>query len=380
MVIAEKVFTEIFTLSQDPDLAEVGGGHGQKGVDFQRFWAMCRIFELKEKLAPDFLILFETVQDIAELDSETLPTTIDIYQIKKKDGGEWSFNSLTGILKPDSRKKIVPITLETIEKSPIGKLYKSGIFFQHLKSNIHFVSNAGCDLPLSTSGFASKHLTCFASDLDDAHTSLLKEGLALLHGASNVVPDLEKLSLRKTTLHPDDPVRLALGTAIEFLVKFAPTHTGQAKALVDALFMQLSTLGRQTEPVKSFAEIRHQRGFSSKDMDDALSALQAMPDLRMHLANALQALKHEGLGTLRMIAIDIGISKYFSNAVAGTVSAEELVLINDCINVAQKTNFSDPMAPILNREVINLTKSHPDFKDTEIFAYLLIQVIKNATT
>ena len=105
MVPAEEKFTEIFSLSQDPTLAETGGGHGQKGVDFQRYWAILRIFELKQDGSNDFLLLFESIQDVAEFNSESAPSRIDIYQIKKKDGGEWSFNELTGLLKPDIRTK-----------------------------------------------------------------------------------------------------------------------------------------------------------------------------------------------------------------------------------------------------------------------------------
>lgn len=380
MTIAAQSFTEIFSLSQDPDLSEVGGGHGQKGVDFQRFWAMIRIFELKEKCAADFLMLFEAIQDIVELDSETQPNTISIYQIKKKDSGEWSFNSLTGLPKPDARKNKVPPSLEAVEKSPIGKLYKAGLSFKHLISNIHFVSNAGCDLPLAASGTASKHLSCFASDLDEAYTSALKESLALLHGDPNAVPDLKKLYFQKTTLHPDDPVRLALGAAIEYLSKNSPNHVGQAKALVEALFMQLSTLGRQTEPVNAFVELRVQRGFSMKQMDSALNDLRKMPDLQMNFDILFDGLKSEGLQTLRVFGINIGASRYFSNLIAGNVSEEELALVNDCARVAAKIDISGLMLPVLNEEAGKLLKIHKNFKETEIFAYLLIQVTKRAQT
>ena len=58
---------EIFNASNAPDLYETGGGHGQQGVDFQRYWAISRIIELVGNDAPDFLLLFETIQDVLEL-------------------------------------------------------------------------------------------------------------------------------------------------------------------------------------------------------------------------------------------------------------------------------------------------------------------------
>ena len=165
------------------------GGYGQKGVDFQRYWSILRIIELKQDGSTDFLLLFESIQDVAEFDSETAPSRIDIYQIKKKDGGEWSFNELTGMLKPDGRKKKVAPALSKVEKSPLGKLYKAGLAIQQLDANAHFVSNAGCDFPLGTSGSASSLLKCLASELDTSHASSLAEGLALLHTSPGTAPD-----------------------------------------------------------------------------------------------------------------------------------------------------------------------------------------------
>lgn len=380
MAAVEDKFNEIFSMSQDPALAEVGGGHGQKGVDFQRFWAMVRIFELKQDGATDFLILFESIQDVAELNSEVSPTSIDIYQIKKKDSGEWSFNLLTGLPKLDGRKKKVAPLLSAIEKSPIGKLYKAGLTVQTLESRIHFVSNAGCDLPLSTTGTAAKQLMCLASELDSAHVDALSESLALLHAAPGTTPDLNRLSLRKTTLHPDDPEVIALGTAVKYLAKHMPKHAGQAKALVDSLFMQLSALGRKTEPVKSFAELRKQRGFSKKELDEALECLESVPDMKARFDMVLGSLSNEGLEVFRKIAIDVGAARYFSSVVSGTMTDEEEALISACDSVAGGLLSQSPLLPALDEEAGKLKAAFPTIKETDILAYLLIRVTKHAET
>lgn len=378
MAPAEEKFTEIFSLSQNPAFAEAGGGHGQKGVDFQRYWAILRIIELKEAGATDFLLLFESIQDVAEFDSETAPTRIDIYQIKKKDGGEWSFNELTGILRPDARKKKVAPTLSRVEKSPVGKLYKAGLAIQQLDASAHFVSNAGCDLPLAASGTASSLLKCLASELDSSHASLLTEGLALLHATPGEIPDLKRLALRKTTLHPDNPHLLALGAATAYLSKHLPASAGQAKAFIDALFVQLSALGRQTEPVTSFTELRRQRGYSIAELDAALADLKGVPDLKLHLDSVLVALLLEGLSPLMRITIDIGIAKYFSALVSGVWGTDELALIDECVKAAPALMGASPLLPALDAEVARIAALHPAFKKAEVFAYLLIQVTKNA--
>jgi len=85
---------EVFQVATNKALTETGGGHGQKGVDFQRAWALSRMFEIEDSGATDFLFLFEAIQDVAVLDSPTKPTTIQIYQVKKKDRNEWEWSKL----------------------------------------------------------------------------------------------------------------------------------------------------------------------------------------------------------------------------------------------------------------------------------------------
>ena len=63
------------------------------------------MFSLEEQNVPDFLFLFEAIQDIAILDSEEAPTTVRLHQIKKRDRGEWSWAGLTKRHEPDDPAK-----------------------------------------------------------------------------------------------------------------------------------------------------------------------------------------------------------------------------------------------------------------------------------
>jgi hypothetical protein len=91
---------EIWAVATRKDLAETGGSHNEKGKEFQRHWAVMRMFEIEEKGTEDFLFLFESIQDIAEFDSATNPSSVQIYQVKKKDRKEWTWNDLTGLTAP----------------------------------------------------------------------------------------------------------------------------------------------------------------------------------------------------------------------------------------------------------------------------------------
>ncbi|EMM6647047.1 MULTISPECIES: dsDNA nuclease domain-containing protein [Gammaproteobacteria] len=97
---------EILLVANKPGLTETGGGHGAKGVDFQRWWAVLRMVEMEQANEPDFLLLFESVQDVTELDSVISPTRARVYQVKKKDRGEWSWSVLTGVSSPPKKKSL----------------------------------------------------------------------------------------------------------------------------------------------------------------------------------------------------------------------------------------------------------------------------------
>src|SRR3954453_3173330 len=115
---------EIFSASKAPNIYETGGSHGQLGVDFQRYWAISRIIELAGNNTPDFLILFETLQDVLELDSATAPTHARIYQLKMKKTGEWTWKALTGLpATPRKQRGGKGMTVPTpFTDTPIGKL------------------------------------------------------------------------------------------------------------------------------------------------------------------------------------------------------------------------------------------------------------------
>ena len=143
--MASNQIEEVFRIATRKDLTETGGGHNQKGVDFQRAWAIERMFDLERSGASDFLFLFESIQDVAELDSSTTPSSIRIYQVKKKDRKEWGWAELTHLVEPGKKRKASKRPPPDIKNSPIGKLYSSALAFKELKCSGRFISNNGCD-------------------------------------------------------------------------------------------------------------------------------------------------------------------------------------------------------------------------------------------
>lgn len=219
---------EVMLALGDPDTAESGGAHNQKGIEFQKNWAIVKMFALKEKGDIDFLFLFEAVQDIAVLNTSTAPTTIEVFQVKKKDRKEWTWASLTNLHVPDDpskkskakAKKTKP--LEGFAESPLGKLFAALSGFKTLKGSGGFISNAGCDLELAAGGNAATSLPIALSELPTHFTDLLQAALDTVHKPGSAKSDLSKVLLEKIDVPVDDAQTYTIGIVHKFLDSVSP--------------------------------------------------------------------------------------------------------------------------------------------------------------
>lgn len=366
---------EVLQVASNKALTETGGGHGQKGVDFQRAWALSRMFEIEDSGATDFLFLFEAIQDVAVLDSPTNPTSIQIYQVKKKDRNEWEWSKLTDLHDPTKKSK--PKDPSAISTSPIGKLYSSVIAFKNLNSSGGFVSNAGANLPLSNGGNAATSVTCNLSQLSSDHLALLERGLKTLHGSGKSAPNPALISIEKVSLPPDDPATHLNGLVLSFLSKRSARHAGQAKALVDALLAEISPLGAKTDSCSSFEELRQQRGYSRSDFIDALVALETVPDMQALLDIWLAKLEQEG-GIDFMMATSARVAggRIFTRNLIGGEDPAVTALIADCDSWIDANPPNSNLSPFFQKARAYLEPLHPSFKSAELIAHFMLRAIK----
>lgn len=367
---------EVFRVASRKDLAETGGGHNQKGVDFQRAWALSRMFELEESGTDDFLILFEAVQDVAELDSETAPSFVRVYQVKKKDRGEWEWSHLTRLPAP-AKKRRPGKTTDEIKDSPIGKLYSAVLAFKNMKSSGAFLSNTGCNLPLANGDNAATSVSCDLSQLEAGHLDLLKAGLESLHaaGTSPVNPDL--IRVQKVPIHPDAPATHLQGVAVAFLNKRSPRHAGQAKSLVDALLAEVGPLGAKTDSCSNFDELRKQRGYSRGQFTSALGTLEQVPDLVALAETWLDQLVTEGaLDFMEVTSVRVAITAIYKRQVMGGDDPLTTALASDC-DAWLETNTPGPfLGPFFDGARSHLAPSHPSFRAAELTAHIALRAVR----
>ena len=366
---------EVFTVASSSELAETGGGHNQKGVDFQRAWAIAKMFELEELGSNDFLFLFESVQDVAVLDSPDAPSSIHIYQIKKKDRGEWKWNDLTNLLAPNS-KKAKAAAAPDIGDSPIGKLYASVIAFKTLDSCGYFLSNAGCDLKSRNDGNFATSMPMDLSYLEKDHLEQLVRELAKLHEVDGVSCRPSLLRIEKIPIHPDSPITYLVGLVFKFLSTRSPRHANQASALVDALMARIGPLGAKTDSCSRFEELRRERGYSRKEFVRDLGDLEVLPDQSAILDIWLQNLQAEGrVGFMTIAGIRNAGSRIFKNQLLGSFDPLTEALVMDCDKWIESNLVGPSISDYIDMARVDLKESilKSKVRDTEFLAHLLLR-------
>lgn len=370
----ETATDSILRVANDKDVSESGGGHNQKGVDFQRYWAVMRMFELEAESFPDFLFLFEAIQDVAVLDSPSSPTTITLYQVKKKDRKEWSWSELTGLTKPGKKAPPPTPVKEKVAESPIGKLYVAVRACKDLNSEGRFISNAGCDISLANGSNAATSLPCHLGQLATAHVELLERGLVLL--ADDGPTELSRLHLHKVALPPDSPDKQVVGTVLTFLESRSPRHAGQARALVEALMAKVAPLGRRTDTCSSFEELRKERGYERQQFVEALATLQEIPDVVTYLNEWIAQLIQEGVDVMTTTQMRVAATAFHRRRLLGAESQREAQLADECKAWVTSHPPGASLRPCLESGYETLKGNFGDFKKAEIFVHLALQGIE----
>lgn len=382
-----KASNEIYSAATDKSLAETGGAHNIKGVEFQRHWAILHLIKLEESGQGDFMFLFEALQDVSVLDSSTAPTSICIYQVKKKDRNEWKWGGLTSLPEPEDPSKpkkkasskasssTKPAkAVPDIRDSPIGKLYATVQSFKSLKSSGRFISNAGCDLPLATGSNVATSLPSALSELAPQHVDALNKQLAVFHQTDGQLPDLSCIYLERTALPVDELETYVVGAVHKFLLTRSPRHAGQAKSLVDALLVKIGPLGGKTDTCKTFDEIRAQHGYSKQEFLNALGNLESVPDTISILEIWLNKLLSEDMDFFEITGIRMAATSIYRNQVMRANSQQEEKIFQDCDQWIASNPITGKLKPIFDNFYEDLKHKY-SLRKSELLAHFAIRAI-----
>ncbi|ODP35233.1 hypothetical protein A9762_11120 [Pandoraea sp. ISTKB] len=343
------------------------------------------MIELEKANEPDFLLLFESIQDVAELDSATTPSRARVYQVKKKDAGTWTWSVLTGTSAPKapspkqskSTKAITaPVkapTFEKVSESALGKLHLSLTAFSSLPVEGVFLSNAGCDFPLASGGSAATTMPCSLADLATAHVQLLIDAFASLSPGAPP-PDLARVRLEKVAIHSDNLAAPAIAAALELLNERSPEHAGQAKAFVDSLVMQLSPLTRRTDACTSFEKLVKERGFSRNAFLAALADLETVPDRLALLDVWLKQLQTEGVDFMTITSVRTAAARAQRDRLMGGTNISNEI-DSFCDDWIATNPWTSNLRPLVEAALAVLRVKFSGHRDHDLMARFVMRAI-----
>lgn len=261
--------SEIEHIENNDALHDFGAVQASRGSDFHHFWIISRLIELEEQKAADYVLLCEYVEDLAELDSSETPTSIRLYQLKKKESGNWQAHNLTGQTLRNKTPKL---------GSPILKLFKNVRSFKQLKASGVFMTNGSFQVSLNNGG-SSLHVPKIGMhDLDPSYAGALKSLIAAAERVDEDQVDLSAVELHRTTLAIGDIENHVKGLMLDHLSRAAPDHAAQATSLVESLYVRIKRMARRTEKSPDWHDLVDKRGFRRAAYVDAVQSLQALPD------------------------------------------------------------------------------------------------------
>jgi hypothetical protein len=260
---------EVCSVEGSDELHDYGGGHGNKGNDFARFWLIDELIKLSQAGTSDYLFILEYVQDVARLNVTVEPFDITFYQVKKREGTHWDLNSLAGLTKTGTQVK---------PDSALAKLFKAVFSFKAFLTSAEFISNTRYKIELASGEMSVSMDSLSLVELTPTRRAQIGKSAATAHAVSPSNVPLERVRLRYVPIEVNDMRAHVIGTAHGFLKALTPEHAAQADSFVDALFAKLATASRNTSKCKSWDELIAKRGYSKDQFDGALGALQVLPD------------------------------------------------------------------------------------------------------
>lgn len=373
------VFEDILHVSNNKNLCETGGGHAQKGTEFQKHWAVLKMFQLAEGGQQDFLLIFEFLQDVAIFNSSIAPSSVQVYQVKKKDRNEWTWGSLTD-LKTPSKHSTKPQPPQDALNSPLGKLYVCVKSVSSLESTGYFISNAGCNLTLKCGGNAATSVSTKLSELSEPYLSSLLDGLKGFKGNAIKEEDISQIHVEKVCIPVDAPKTYLVGAVAQYLEKHSPEHKGQAISLVDALLAKIGPLGTKTDKCTDFSHLQRRQGYSMHEFNEALNSMEQKPDILPHLELFLRQLEKEGLHMIDRIAIQAEAVSIHKRELQDSKSEKDCLLERDCDDWLQKNPMPTNFLQYLRDAHKNYGAKHKTYNKNKFFAALMIRGIKKWAT
>jgi hypothetical protein len=303
---------------------ETSGASSANRFGYQRTWALCHLLQLHEQPG-DYVLILEFHDDILVLDNATDPKAADFYQVKTRNGGQWSRSDLTRVREksakkpkknPRKPKAAAQQELPTPEppeapapRSILGKLIEHSHTFSSSVRSLNLVSNACFKIALSSAPTSAER---DAFSLDAATPTELAEFEKALNAELQVQGSFPwpNVHCRCTPISLTDHETHAAGVLAGFLERRQPGGRFAVQPLYRAIAGEFARRATNEWQPSSFAELCEKKGLRRADLEEYLRHAIERPDPEEQLKAVVATLAAEGVSYRDVTALQEGWRSY----------------------------------------------------------------------
>lgn len=278
---------------------ENSGARSSNRFDFQKDWALCHLLLLHSS-QEDYALLLEVEEDILVLDSETIPSAVEFYQVKTMNSGNWT------------RPRLLhrPRGQDGLRSSILGKLYESFSRYQDHTKKVCLISNTSFKLDLQSNHPSLERDDISFADLSQDELGCIASALKAERGLTEE-PDLTAIwCLRRTDLSLNGHATHAQGKLAEFLERMYPARAIPIPTLYRVLITEISRKTNSEFTGASFQDLVSRRGITRSLFQSILDNLRDPKELDPILAQVNHLLTVEGYSFADLEALSADCKKF----------------------------------------------------------------------
>jgi hypothetical protein len=277
---------------------EASGSVSGNRFDFQRDWAICRLFDLHES-GKDYVLVMEHHDDVVVLDSCNDPKAVDCYQVKTSDS-HWSIKDL---LRQKALKK-------TKANSILGKMYANYLIFDAATQSVNFVSNYAFRVTLECGSKSDRKESIILSELESDVAKAVVDQVAAEYGIADPSSFLSLAKLIVTTLSLEDHADHAKGKLVAFLDRERPGVALPVGSIYKTLYEELRRRANYEKQGLDFDGILKNKAISREDFSRYIARAREVKKIENDWPTINAQLAAEGLGFIELSQIRRGCREY----------------------------------------------------------------------
>jgi hypothetical protein len=286
---------------------EESGSTTSDRYDFQKNWALCEILT-RHDTGEDYCVVLEHHEDVMVLDSEHEPTSVELFQVKSRDGTHWTLGQLLKRPKGGQGPKL----------SFLGRLVGKDLIFGASARGLYFVSNLPFQVALASGRSSTTATNIRLTELAPKPRSMIERRLKTEHAPASLGSYLDRTHLRRCALPLKEHDQHAQGLLADFLDRRTPGVPYAVRTIYRALFDEVRMKTNFQGACVTLEDLVASRSISRRHFDAILADITRPRNLDDLWKLALATLKDDGMPLRRIIRIGQAKLRYETDMVSSS--------------------------------------------------------------